>query len=118
MSYTPAMYYDSGQLCTLILDEDYRDGYGTRVDPTSPTIDGVVGPDMVALDGFPMNMTRLGSEVGIFVGRFYLPSGLNQVGTYVAVIKWVDPVSPFYQRSKTVSIVVGVPFGNSSVVGV
>ncbi|HUU88076.1 MAG TPA: hypothetical protein VMX17_10030 [Candidatus Glassbacteria bacterium] len=118
MSFTPVLYYDSGQLCTFILDEDYRDGYGTRLDPVSPQIVGVLDPTMTALDGFPITMTRLGSEVGIFVGRFYLPEGLSKVGTYVGVIKWVDPVSPQYQRSKTVSIVVGVPFGNASVVGV
>jgi len=118
MSFSPVLYYDSGQLCTLTLDEDYRDGYGGRLDPITPQIVGVVGPDMLALDGFPMAMTRLGDEVGIFVGRFYLPEGLSTVGTYIAVIKWVDPISPQYQRSRTVSIVVGVPFGNASVVGV
>jgi len=118
MSFTPVLYYDSGQLCTLILDEDYRDGYGIRLDPVNPQIAGVVNPNMAALDGFPITMTRLGSEVGIFVGRFYLPEGLSTVGTYVAVIKWVDPVSPQYQRSRTVPIIVGVPFGNASVVGV
>ncbi|HUU87443.1 MAG TPA: hypothetical protein VMX17_06785 [Candidatus Glassbacteria bacterium] len=118
MSFTPVLYYDSGQLCTLILDEDYRDGYGIRQDPVTPVVEGVLDPNMVALDGFPITMTRLGSEQGIFVGRFYLPEGLSTVGTYVAVVKWVDPISPQYQRSKTYSVVVGVPFGNASVVGV
>jgi len=114
--FSPVMYYDSGMVATIVLDtEAVPDGYA--IDPINPIVAGVFKPDLTAMAGFPQNMTRLANEVGTFLARFQLPSGTSAVGTYLVVVQWVDPQTRF-QRHRTYSIVVGVPFGANAVVGV
>jgi len=114
--YSPVIYYDAGQVATIVLDtEAVPDGYA--IDPINPVVAGVFKPDLTSMSGFPQNMTRLGNEVGTFIARFQLPSGTSAVGTYLVVVKWVDPQTR-YERHRTYSLVVGVPFGANSVVGV
>jgi hypothetical protein len=114
---TPTLYYDSGQEATVTLETDYRDGYGALIDPLTPVVAGVLLPDMTAMDGFPIDMTRVGNEVGTFYAKFWMPTGLTSVGTYLCIVRWVDPLT-MYERKQTYQIVIGVPFGNASVVGV
>ncbi len=115
MVFSPVMYYDAGQVATIVLDTESADGYA--IDPINPEVSGVFNPNLISLSGFPLPMSRLGNEVGTFIARFQLPSGLSAVGTYLCVVKWVDSQTR-YQRHRTYSIVVGVPFGGMSVVGV
>ncbi len=114
---TPTLYYDAGQEATVTLETDYRDGYGTSIDPLTPIVAGVFMPDMTAMDGFPIDMVRLGTEVGTFIAKFWMPTGLTAVGTYLCIVRWVDPTTMF-EHKQTYSIVVGVPFGNATVVGI
>lgn len=116
MTSTPTLYYDTGQDCTIVLDTNYRDGYGVIIDPINPTLEGVIGPNMVSLEDFPINMERLGDQVGIFFAKFTLPVGVTSVGTYLAIVKWVEPIV-LLEHKKAYTIVVGIPFGNASVVG-
>jgi len=116
MSSTPTLYYDTGQDCTIVLDVNYRDGYGLLLDPIEPILEGIIGPDMIALPDFPINLQRLGDQIGVFFAKFELPVGVTSVGTYLAVVKWVEPIV-LLEHKKVYTIVVGIPFGNASVVG-
>lgn len=115
--FTPTLYYDTGQEATIVLETEYRDAYNVLLDPIDPVLAGVLGPDMIALDGFPVPLERLGEEVGTFFTKFLLPVGITAVGTYIAIVRWVEPVE-LIEHKRTYTIVVGVPFGNASVVGV
>jgi hypothetical protein len=113
--YSPVMYYSAGQIVTIVLDtEATPDGYA--IDPINPIVAGVFKPDFTSMDGFPQDMTRLGNETGTFIARFRLPSGVETIGTYLIVVKWVDPQTR-YTRHRTYSVVVGAPFGTNSIAG-
>lgn len=111
---TPTLYYNAGQIATIVLDTESVDGYA--IDPINPRVEGVIGPDLVSLAGFPVSLVRLGNEVGTFIARLQLPSTLNGLGTYLCLVKWVDPESS-YLRHKTYTIIVGINFGAASAVG-
>jgi len=114
--FSPVMYYDQAQLATIVLDtEAVPDGYA--IDPITPVVAGIFKPDLTSMAGYPQSMTRLGNEVGTFIARFQLPSGTDAIGTYIVVVKWVDPQTR-YEKHRSYSLVVGVPFGANSVVGV
>jgi hypothetical protein len=115
--FTPALYYDAGQIATAVLETDYRDGYGIPLDPISPVVAGVFDPNLAAISGFPQDMTRLGILDGVFLAKFYLPNGLTAVGTYLCLVRWVNPIT-MYSEKRVYPIIVGVPFGNASAVGV
>ena len=114
MNSTPTLYYNAGQIATIVLDTESVDGYA--IDPIIPRVEGVIGPDLVSLAGFPVSMVRLGNEVGTFICRLQLPSTLNALGTYLCLVKWVDPES-HYLRHKTYTIIIGINFGAASAVG-
>ena len=114
--FSPVMYYNSNMIATIILNVESSDGYAMDP-PESPVVKGVFKPDLVAMDGFPQNMTRLGILTGAFISQFQLPAGLSSIGTYIVVVSYVDP-STKYERQVLYSLIVGVPFGNNSVVGV
>jgi hypothetical protein len=112
--FSPTAYYNAGMLATITLTTESVDGYA--IDPINPEIAGVFDPNLQSLSGFPIAMSRLGNEVGSFIARFRIPTGLESVGTYLVVVKWVDAESN-YERHRIYSLVVGVPFGSNSVIG-
>lgn len=117
MAYNPTLYYDSGQEVTVLLEVDYRDGYGVRLDPITPVVAGVIKPSMINMDGFPISMSRVGLQVGLFYAKFYLPDGLDVRGTYLAVVEWINPLT-MYQERQTYNILVGFSFGVVNAIGV
>lgn len=110
------MYYDSGQVASVLLQITSPDGYA--IDSYSiPQVIGVFKPDLTEMTGFPVNMSRLGTLTGAYIARFQLPSGLTSVGTYIAVVKYVDAITR-YEIQSLHQIVVGTTLGANSVVGV
>jgi len=112
--YSPTLYYNASQIATIVLDVESIDGYA--IDPINPIVAGVFDPNLISLDGFPVAMTRLGSEIGSFICRFQLPGGIGALGTYLAIVKWVDAETS-YQHHRTYSIIIGANSGSGSAVG-
>jgi hypothetical protein len=113
--FSPAMYYNAGMLAVITLSTERADGY--PLDPINPEVAGVFDPNLQSLAGFPVAMSRLGNEVGSFIARFRIPSGLNSIGTYLVIVKYVDAETN-YERHRIHAVIVGVPFGSNSVIGV
>ena len=97
-----AIYYDAGQVATIILET--VDNNGIHINPKSPTITMVLDPNMKQMKGFPAPMTKLGEETGIFVARFKLPNDPGCSGTYICLVNWQDEAG---LNKKIYSIIIG-----------
>ncbi|MFZ4795952.1 MAG: hypothetical protein ACOYMA_00565 [Bacteroidia bacterium] len=79
----PILYYDQGQLATIVLH--------TNKNSENPIIQKIIAPNMNALQGFPAPMHKLDKDDNeIFVARFKLPTGSSNCGTYLCFIKWEE----------------------------
>jgi len=122
-TYAPVLYYDSGQIATIILQPEgvlnYNgsDAYVQNITAVSPQVIGVFKPDLTAMSGFPVNMTALGVLSNVYIARFQLPSGLSSVGNYEVIVQYVDSQTS-RERTKVYQLVVGTTMGNNSVVGI
>ena len=83
------LYYDLGQIATIVLET--KSSSGNSIDPISPIISALYTPKSTKINGFPLEMTKLGSEDGIFIAKITLPKEPKDAGTYLCIVKWINP---------------------------
>lgn len=108
---TVSLSTNPGQTVRIIVAT--KDGYGERVDGYAAQVDFVLNPDLTEFSGtFPASMEEV--SVGLYSFEIALPSGVSNIGTYIASVSWIDPDSGSTQYEDFL-INSFRPFGNSSV---
>lgn len=98
--------YSPGQKVTLFIET--VDGYGIRADnPTPPTVDRIIFPNLSLADGMPQSTVKL--DIGLYYYHFNLPTGAESVGTYFIDISYINPDG--YPNIQSYQILVNAPFG-------
>lgn len=106
----PILSYFPGQTVTIF--QEVVDGYGVRTDDGYiPAIARIIPPTLIAVDGYPQQMTRF--DVGLYYFQMVLPKGAVSVGSYLIDIVYEDPITSLLVNS-AFQIVVNAPFGRYS----
>lgn len=102
--------YFPGQEVSIFLE--IKDGYNTRVDPTTaPIVTKVIFPGLTLGSAYPQLMTKI--ETGLYYHKFTLPVGAISIGNYLVDVSYTNPFTNLISN-QAYQIIVTAPYGNFS----